>query len=190
MLKLQEDLFKRRREMRQHFDELEIEEDFDDIPEAFDREVNEELHKKNVDRLNLKQRQVFDSVVNAINNGKVVRQIVLGTAGVGKSALIDAIADELTIQNTDPQDRLHHPSVAIAAPTGIAALNIRGNTLHSLFAVQVQKGKDMSFKELRRDKLEQLQEYFSKCKLLIIDEVSMCSNVLLTIVSHSKLFFL
>lgn len=183
MLRMSEELYQRRRAMRDHLNELEIEEDAEDVFETFDRVVDEDAHQVNVARLNQLQQQVYDNVITAFNNNQVIRQIVLGTAGVGKSALIDAIADELTLRYTTPATRATQPAVAIAAPTGLAAINIRGSTLHSLFGIQVQKGRNMNFNELRMQKLNQLREYFKSCKLLIIDEVSMCSNVLLTMVS-------
>lgn len=49
--------------------------------------------------------------------------IVSATAGTGKSYLIHC---------------LRHFRVRIAAPTGVAAFNIEGNTLHSLFSLPIK----------------------------------------------------
>ena len=46
---------------------------------------------------------------------------VTGSAGTGKSTLIDVLRDEL--------DR----NLVVVAPTGVAALNVRGQTIHSFF---------------------------------------------------------
>lgn len=188
MLQLSEELFERRRAMRAQLNEMEIEEDFEEAPVMFERTIDEAAHQANVARLNAGQQEIFNKVCDAISTDGNIRLIVLGTAGVGKSALIDALADQITLAHTDPTTRSTKPSVAIAAPTGLAAVSIRGNTLHSLFGIHVQKGKDVLFKELRVEKLNQLREFFSNCKLLIIDEISMCSNILLTMVCFSLIF--
>ena len=46
---------------------------------------------------------------------------VTGSAGTGKSTLIDVLRAEL--------DR----NLVVVAPTGVAALNVRGQTIHSFF---------------------------------------------------------
>lgn len=97
-----------------------------------------------------------------------------GKAGTGKTTFLKHIAN-ITTKKT-----------AIAAPTGVAAINAGGMTLHSLFQLpfglfipghlsydgQVQvTNRNTLFKNLRlsKDKRELLQEL----ELLIIDEVSM-----------------
>lgn len=57
-----------------------------------------------------------------------------GEAGTGKSHLLRAIAEKLTAQG-------HR--IAITASTGIAALNIGGNTFHSTFGVPLPTPDDM-----------------------------------------------
>ena len=50
---------------------------------------------------------------------------VTGRAGTGKSTLLQHLA-----WNTDKQ-------IAVCAPTGVAALNVEGQTIHSLFRLPI-----------------------------------------------------
>ena len=54
--------------------------------------------------------------------------------------------------------------VCVAAPTGVAAFNIKGHTLHSL-PVKVD------FKELKEERLHDMQQTLADMDYLIIDEV-------------------
>jgi ATP-dependent DNA helicase PIF1 len=104
--------------------------------------------------LTVKQRQIFDEVESSSNNF-----LILGKPGVGKSVLINALVEQ------------GQKNYTVAAPTGLAAINIGGRTLHSIFRLPIIENgiipKDMSFPD-KRD-LGQLYNISS----LIIDEVSM-----------------
>lgn len=91
------------------------------------------------------------------NASTPLRMIISGTAGTGKSYLINCLRLLLGDQ------------VRVAAPTGVAAFNIDGHTLHSLLALPT-KG---DFKDLEGEKLHRLQEKLAAMKYLIIDEMSM-----------------
>ena len=69
-----------------------------------------------------------------------LRMIVYGTAGTGKSYLINCL-------------RLLQNKVRVAAPTGVAAFNVDGHTLHSLLGLPT-KGE---YKDLTVEHLQQLQ---------------------------------
>lgn len=70
--------------------------------------------------------------------------------------------------------------VAICAPTGIAAMGVKGYTIHNLFSMDFAEGYEAEYKSLRADKLAALKNAFRKHpSLLIIDEISMVSNVML-----------
>ena len=91
-----------------------------------------------------------------------LRIIVSGTAGTGKSYLINCLRVLL------------REKVCVAAPTGIAAFNIDGNTLHSLLSLPT-KGE---FKDLEGEHLNRLQQALSSIQYLIIDEISMVGRKL------------
>ena len=70
--------------------------------------------------------------------------------------------------------------VLLTAPTGVAAFNISGMTLHS--ALLLGTSKYTGFQPLSHDKLNTLRTKLSKLALIIVDEVSMVgSNMLLEI---------
>ena len=83
---------------------------------------------------------------------------VTGRAGTGKSTLLQYLID-----NTDK-------SVAVCAPTGVAALNVGGRTIHSLFGFPIGLlGKTDITKHLNR----RVREILRAIDMLVIDEVSM-----------------
>ena len=86
-----------------------------------------------------------------------LRIIVSGTVGTGKSYLIHCL--RLLLQH----------QLQVAAPTGVAAFNIEGLTLHSLLSLPTRG----DFKDLEGERLTKLQQSFSGIKYIIIDEMSM-----------------
>ena len=106
-----------------------------------------------------KQLQVYTIVQQhySANSPQPLRIIVSGTAGTGKSYVIHCLRPLLQHQ------------VMVAAPTGVAAFNIDGRTLHSLLSLPTRG----EFKDLQGERLTKLQQAFSEVKYLIIDEMSM-----------------
>ena len=86
-----------------------------------------------------------------------LRMIVSGTAGTGKSYLIHCLR------------LLLGDKVRVAAPTGVAAFNIEGHTLHSLLSLPT-KGE---YKDLEGERLHHMQQSLAGMHYLIIDEMSM-----------------
>ena len=109
---------------------------------------------------------------------------VSGPGGVGKSYVIslirrDAIKLLLLSGQVEPEDVV----VLLTAPTGVAAFNIQGMTIHSVLLLGTSK---FSSQPLTQDKLNTFRTKLSNLQLLIIDEVSMIgSNMLLQI--HKRL---
>ena len=79
------------------------------------------------------------------------------TAGTGKSFLI-ACSKQL----------LSH-KVQVTAPTGVAAFNVQGCTLHSLLQLPT-KGE---FKDLEGESLHKIQQSLKEVQYIIIDETFM-----------------
>lgn len=70
--------------------------------------------------------------------------------------------------------------VAVCAPTGIAAFNVDGLTIHRLLQLPVEHGGIPSYTKLNDETLKILRESLRNVALiLIIDEVSMISNITL-----------
>ncbi|CAD6200299.1 unnamed protein product [Caenorhabditis auriculariae] len=163
------------------------------VPE---RKVDPEIFEKNLGRMNQQQKEIFSSVIGAIHAQatkqnqanplfqdepkKPILNFVSGTAGTGKSFLINMLADQLTMSYTKTRTASTKPAVLLAAPTGLAALNIRGNTIHGLFRIEVQHGRMLDFKGTDFEDAGSSRELLRNVKLIIIDEVSMCSNIILT----------
>lgn len=114
--------------------------------------------KISFDELNAEQKKG----VRKILDGASV--FVTGNAGTGKTYMIKYVIQELI-------ERFGEESVAVTAPTGIAALNLNGLTIHSFAGIGLGKGskEHIMKKALTATTIERWQ----KCKTLIIDEVSM-----------------
>ena len=88
--------------------------------------------------------------------------IVSGTAGTGKSYLIECLQQELGNK------------LRMAAPTGGAAFNVHGHTVHSLIGIPVRS----DFKKLDGQRLHTMQESLATMEYLIVDEMSMVGRIL------------
>lgn len=73
--------------------------------------------------------------------------------------------------------------IALTAPTGLAAANIDGQTLHSLFSLSVEHGEKLpKYSALKQHNIFQTRAVMKDLGLLVIDEISMVSaEMLLTI---------
>ncbi|CAN0557378.1 unnamed protein product, partial [Laminaria digitata] len=113
-------------------------------------------------QLNERQRVAYD-IVRAHLDGDAerepLRMMVLGTAGTGKSWLVNALS------------HLLGPRVRCAAPTGIAAFVIGGSTLHSLLKLPIRGGR-----LLQGESLNKIQISLRGVQYLVIDELSMVSQ--------------
>lgn len=63
----------------------------------------------------------FQQVLDLLSVATPPVVFVTGSAGTGKSTLIDVLRYELD------------KNLVVVAPTGVAALNVQGQTIHSLF---------------------------------------------------------
>jgi len=80
---------------------------------------------------------------------------ITGKAGTGKSTLLHHFRQTTT------------KNVVVLAPTGVAALNVRGQTIHSFFKFKPR------FMDLERIKQRKPQRSFTQIDTLVIDEISM-----------------
>jgi len=84
---------------------------------------------------------------------------IMGKAGTGKSTLLNYFKETTSKR------------IAVLAPTGVAAVNIKGQTIHSFFKFKPHVTLE-SVKRLRKVGNEK-QNIYQKLDALIIDEVSM-----------------
>lgn len=93
---------------------------------------------------------------------------VTGRAGTGKSTLLNHLS-----WNTSKQ-------VVICAPTGVAALNVGGQTIHSLFRLPIGVIADHDI-----DQTAETRKLLNTIDTLVIDEVSMVNADLLDAIDRS-----
>lgn len=108
---------------------------------------------------NLTITSEFKAVLNHINEGKSL--FLTGKAGTGKSTLLHIIRDNLEAKRRN---------VVVLAPTGVAAINVGGQTIHSFF--QLAPGL-LEPETLNPWKNEYYENLIRSVQTLIFDEASM-----------------
>ena len=132
--------------------------------------------RKLVQSLNIEQKEFFYHVLNSVKTDKLpLRLFLSGGAGVGKSTVTNALYEALirylnALPENDPDDI----SVVKVAPTGKAAFNIRGNTLHSAFKIPANRG--FNYCTLDRDRLNTIRSQLQRIQVMFIDEISMVGS--------------
>lgn len=127
-------------------------------------------------QLNEDQKRVFDSVCQVLQNkNQILRLFVSGEGGTGKSFLIETIKHWIRINLKK--------TTAISAPTGIAAFNIDGLTIHRMFQLPITHESTPKYMQLSDMVLKTLRDKLKNVELFIIDEVSMISNVTLMFIN-------
>lgn len=99
---------------------------------------------------------------------------ITGGAGTGKCHVISAIFNmanrELREEGAEPDK----PKIILTAPTGTAAFNINGCTIHS--ALQLPTKMNDTYQKLTDSTCNRLRVQLAYLKILIIDEISMVSS--------------
>ena len=116
--------------------------------------------------LNEKQTLAFNilkSHAQRFATSESLRMIICGTAGTGKTYLINALKQVIGDKSI------------FTATTGIAAFNIHGQTLHSAAQLPIRE-----IKELQGESLQRLQLKLEGKEYLIIDEMSMIGDKMLS----------
>ncbi|XP_035710253.1 uncharacterized protein LOC110853120 [Folsomia candida] len=140
------------------------------------RLVDENEYLKIIRSLNERQRRFVLNVLHNLKTGKVpFHDFLSGGAGVGKSHVVTAIVQSFMrycskFPNVNP-DQL---CVLVAAPTGKAAFNVFGMTLHCTFRLPPTQSAG-GLGDLQSGILNTLRIRLEGVKLFIIDEISMVS---------------
>jgi ATP-dependent exoDNAse (exonuclease V) alpha subunit len=113
--------------------------------------------------LSAEQAEVYDLVENTRQH-----VFVTGRAGTGKSTLLNHLS-----WNTEKQ-------LVISAPTGVAALNVGGQTIHSLFRLPIGVIADHEIEQSA-----ELRKLLNTIDTLVIDEVSMVNADLMDAIDRS-----
>lgn len=127
---------------------------------------SQKLNVKNVDVSNIilgkEQKEIYDLIEKTNKN-----VYITGKAGTGKSVLLQYFT-----ANTNKV-------VAVTAPTGVAALNVGGQTLHSFFKMDfdVQKPDETEVDYKTREILRHIDT-------IVIDEISMVSVDIMEVINR------
>ncbi|CAL5980199.1 ATP-dependent_DNA helicase [Hexamita inflata] len=125
-----------------------------------------EKRKQHYQTLSLEQKRIFDQVVFKRHSA-----FITGIAGSGKSHLMRAVVNSLRFK--------YQQNAVVTAMTGIAAINIEGQTLHSAMCFiandqiynTVEENKQNLFRRVNNN--TKVQQRIQSMRVLIIDEVSM-----------------
>src|SRR6187402_574671 len=101
--------------------------------------------------LSPEQAAVFAAIENSRDH-----IFVTGRAGTGKSTLLEYLSWHTSKQ------------LVVCAPTGVAALNVAGQTIHSLFRLPIGVIADHAI-----DQSAELRKLLNTIDTVVIDEVSM-----------------
>ncbi len=93
---------------------------------------------------------------------------VTGRAGTGKSTLLNYLISQTA------------KKVVVCAPTGVAALNVGGTTIHSLFGFPFGV---LGTQDIRRHMNSRVREVLKAIDVLVIDEVSMVNADMMDAIS-------
>lgn len=131
-----------------------------------------------LDDLNDEQQHVvlcaMEAIIKFVSNDPTyvpLRATVVGCGGTGKSFIVNTLVT-LIREFTKSND-----SVKVAAPSGGAAYNVGGCTLHRL--VKLPVNLESLSKDLSEENLMQLRGQLKKLLALIIDERSMISSIVM-----------
>jgi PIF1-like helicase/Helix-turn-helix domain/HRDC domain/Helicase len=112
----------------------------------------------------IERNEVFDLAYRFVTETNE-NIFLTGKAGTGKTTFLKFLKDNAT------------KNIVVAAPTGVAAINAGGVTLHSLFQLPfhpflpTKNNKEELLAKLRQNKKK--QDLLRKMELLVIDEISM-----------------
>ncbi len=110
--------------------------------------------------------RAFERALDFVADGEG-HLFVTGRAGTGKSTLLRAIKDAVA------------DAAVIVAPTGLAAINVGGQTIHSFFGFPPRLLQQDDIKRSRNGRV------MRKLKYLIVDEVSMVRSDLMWAIDHA-----
>ena len=141
--------------------------------------------EERVSMLNADQKRIYDRVnAHLVHHKrhedgeckcdlKPLRMFISGVGGTGKSFLIEAL--KLLVGKIWSNKEL---TVIVSAPTGLAAFNVGGLTIHRLFQLPIEhEGKTAGYWSLPKVSQKVMKKQLLNVKLIIVDEISMVSSL-------------
>ncbi len=125
---------------------------------------------KNYISINNQQIEItdeFQSLYNEIVNNPDKNFFITGQAGTGKTTFLKWFRDKVSKKK----------NIAVVAPTGLAAINVQGETIHKFFKLNIAV-KDYGYMEeishlINKFNINDLKTKINNLDILIIDEISM-----------------
>ena len=122
--------------------------------------------------LNIDQKRIVDNVVSAVcEHDSPIHLFVSGQGGTGKSRVIDILNQ--TISSKFPANTV---PVTVSAPTGLAAFNIAGTTIHRLLCLPNEHEKPPNYSRLNQDSLTVIRKTLHVLKLLIMGQGTLSTS--------------
>ena len=151
-------------------------------------EMPDDEYRNMVKMLNKEQKEFFYHALHLTKTSDEPFYCFLsGGAGVGKSHVTKALYQAaLKYYNRIAGDSFTEIRVLMLAPTGKAAYNIKGNTIHSALAIPACQSLK-TYKRLDSSRLNSLRCQLGGVKLIFIDEISMVGNTMFNIQIDNRL---
>lgn len=116
----------------------------------------------------------YEDIKKRVLNGDNI--FLTGPGGVGKSYYINKLKEDEEFKN----------DIVLTSTTGISSFNLKGQTIHSFSGIGVLKNDETLSNVITRMKkykiYEKTESKVKKCKILVIDEVSMMGKNLLEMI--------
>ena len=141
-----------------------------------------------INSLNTKQYKFFLYIMQQQLHNENNQTLVClhGGAGTGKSHVLKAVYQGLNkLLNQKPGQSTDDITTLLIAPTGKAAYNIKGHTIHAAFHVPANQSL-VNYTKLSWDNLNTYRSKYLNLKWIICDEISMVSNYMLKFI-HLRL---
>lgn len=142
--------------------------------------VDNSAYMELINSLNEKQHNFFSYIMQeTLQNEKQILTCLHGGAGTGKSHVLKALYQGLyRLLNKNPGEQTNNLITLLTAPTGKAAYNIKGYTIHCAFHIPANQSLS-TYNKLSWDTLNTLRSKYINLKWIIFDEISMVSNNML-----------
>ena len=150
-------------------------------------ELHDHDYRNMTQMLNKEQKEFFNHILHLIKTTDQPFCFLSGGAGAGKSHLTKTLYQAaLKYYNTRAGDNFRQIKVLILAPTGKAAYNIKGNTIHSTLAKPACQPLK-NYKRLDSSRLNTLRSQLGGVKLIFLDEISMVGSTMFNVQINNRL---
>ena len=123
--------------------------------------------------------QIKSKNCKALEKPQPIHLFVTGSAGTRKLHLLATFRHFLVKSLSYNEGPVDKARVLMLAPTGVAAVNVDGATIHSALALSPKRNYSKDIPKLSDKKRCMLQNKYSKLSVIILDDISMVSNKLL-----------